>query len=307
MMRPSGLLISGGSVVVRPATMAARAPSRLPSVVVHLPRCTATGGPPHCRLTAEASSVLPNMSVASPWVNDDDLTEISIYEVIAWSAEEAMELIKQTPPPPPPPPPPPSPPATHDVGQPPPPPSLAAPPPAQHDMGKLLRMYARLLRRLESQAIDMYAGSRRLVEYHVMAWGAYEATRPALLGLGFMAGPGIEEVLIECINRGNAAVAAAAAAGDGQPRLLAAFGIKPESLPANPTERRFVAGILYAALEMRNCVRRRVRWLRRVERFNQRRREEEAEAAMRREEEEARRKLEVQKVLEGYEEFINFK
>uniref|UniRef100_A0A0E0PZX6 Uncharacterized protein n=1 Tax=Oryza rufipogon TaxID=4529 RepID=A0A0E0PZX6_ORYRU len=287
MMRPSGLLISGGSVVVRPATMAARAPSRLPSVVVHLPRCTATGGPPHCRLTAEASSVLPNMSVASPWVNDDDLTE--------------------TPPPPPPPPPPPSPPATHDVGQPPPPPSLAAPPPAQHDMGKLLRMYARLLRRLESQAIDMYAGSRRLVEYHVMAWGAYEATRPALLGLGFMAGPGIEEVLIECINRGNAAVAAAAAAGDGQPRLLAAFGIKPESLPANPTERRFVAGILYAALEMRNCVRRRVRWLRRVERFNQRRREEEAEAAMRREEEEARRKLEVQKVLEGYEEFINFK
>lgn len=173
-------------------------------------------------------------------------------------------------------------------------------------MGKLLRMYARLLRRLESQAIDMYAGSRRLVEYHVMAWGAYEATRPALLGLGFMAGPGIEEVLIECINRGNAAVAAAAA-GDGQPRLLAAFGIKPESLPANPTERRFVAGILYAALEMRNCVRRRVRWLRRVERFNQRRREEEAEAAMRREEEEARRKLEVQKVLEGYEEFLNFK
>ncbi|EAZ37580.1 hypothetical protein OsJ_21913 [Oryza sativa Japonica Group] len=246
--------------------MAARAPSRLPSVVVHLPRCTATGGPPHCRLTAEASSVLPNMSVASPWVNDDDLTEISIYEVIACAAAGAARHGQATP---------------HV--------RAAAPPPG-------VAGHRHVRRQQEAGGVPP-------------SWrvAPYEATRPALLGLGFMAGPGIEEVLIECINRGKAAVAAAAAAGDGQPRLLAAFGIKPESLPANPTERRFVAGILYAALEMRNCVRRRVRWLRRVERFNQRRREEEAEAAMRREEEEARRKLEVQKVLEGYEEFINFK
>uniref|UniRef100_A0A0E0LDB6 Uncharacterized protein n=1 Tax=Oryza punctata TaxID=4537 RepID=A0A0E0LDB6_ORYPU len=299
MMR-SSLVV--GSVVVRPGTMAARAPSRLP-YSAHLPRCTR--GPPHRRLTAEASDLPKTTAIAalaSPRVDDDDVTEISIYEVIAWSAEEAMELIKQTPPPPPPPPPPtPSPPATHDVSQPP-PPSLAAPAPAQHDVGKLLRNYAQLLRRLESQSIDMYAGSRRLVEYHVMAWGAYEPTRPALLGLGFMAGPGIEEVLTECINRGNAA--AGHRADDVEPRLLAAFGIKPESLSTNPMERRFVAGILYAAMEMRNCVRRRVRWPRRVERCNQRRREEEAEAAMRREEEERRRKLEVEKVLAGYEEFF---
>ncbi|KAF0903165.1 hypothetical protein E2562_025748 [Oryza meyeriana var. granulata] len=220
MMRSS---LVGSVVVVRPRTMAARAPSRLPSAV-HLPRCT--GGPPH-RLTADlpktAAPAACATAIASPWVDDDDLTEISIYEVIAWSAEEAMELIKQTPPPPR--------------------PSLPSP---VHDVGKLLRKYERLLHRAEAQSIDECAGSKRLVRCHLMAWEAYETIRPSLLGLTLMS---IGEVL----KRGNVNNGRR----DIEPRLLAAFGVKPESLPTNPMERHFVAGVMYAAMETRSCVWRR--------------------------------------------------
>uniref|UniRef100_A0A0E0LDB5 Uncharacterized protein n=1 Tax=Oryza punctata TaxID=4537 RepID=A0A0E0LDB5_ORYPU len=259
MMRSS---LVGGSVAVRPATMAARAPSRLPSTAVHLPRCT--GWPLH-RLTVGASN-LPKTATpcvtapAFPWVDDDDdVTEITTYEVIAWSAEEAIELIKQT------------------------------PPMTTHDVGNLLRKYERVLHRAEAQSVDTYAGSKMLVRCHAMAWEAYETVLPALLGFGTSMTVG--EVLTECIRRGNVNNGRR----DVQPRLLAAFGVRPESLPANPLERHFVAGIMYAALETRSCVRRRARLLRRVERRNQRR------------EEEMRKREEEEEALEGDEDFFNCK
>uniref|UniRef100_J3MFM7 Uncharacterized protein n=1 Tax=Oryza brachyantha TaxID=4533 RepID=J3MFM7_ORYBR len=255
------------SIVVRPVIVAARGPSRLPPTL-HLRRCT--GGPPQYRLTSN----LPNTAappcacataIASPWLDHDDVTEISIYEVIAWSAEEAMELIKKIPPPA----------AAHDVGTLP-PPSLPAP---AHDVGKLLRKYERLLHRAEARSIDMFAGSKRLVRCHLMAWEAYEAMRPALLGVGHMTAG---EALCECIRRGDV--------NDGsrdiEPRLLAAFGVRPESLPADLMERHFVAGAMYAAMETRSCAWRRARRLKRVERRNRRREEGDEERRKREEEEE---------------------
>uniref|UniRef100_A0A0D9WRX3 Uncharacterized protein n=1 Tax=Leersia perrieri TaxID=77586 RepID=A0A0D9WRX3_9ORYZ len=281
MMRSS---LAGSAAVVRPGTMAARAPSRPPSVVVHLPRCTGSGPAPHrVIMTAEACH-LPKTAtaLAPPWVDDDDVTEISIHDVLAWSAEEAIQLIKQTPPPPPPP-------STlalpDNTGQ---RQSLSTPPtslPGAHDMGKLLRLYERHIQHAETQAIDALMGTRRLVLIHMTAWESYEPTRSALLGLGCTTNPGIEEVLVECIRRGSIDV------DDGrrrdiQPRLLAAFGVKPESMPANLSERSYVGAVMFAAMEMRNVVWRRVRRLRRAERRKLRQEEEEG-ATRKKEEKEA--------------------
>uniref|UniRef100_A0A0D9WRX1 Uncharacterized protein n=1 Tax=Leersia perrieri TaxID=77586 RepID=A0A0D9WRX1_9ORYZ len=261
--------------------MAALAPSRPPSIV-HLPRCIGSGPappPPH-RLTVEACH-LPKMAapcataLAPPWVDDDDVTEISIHDVIAWAAEEAIQLIKQIPPPPPPPPPP-TPPSTPDMGQQQSLPTRTSTPPilpGAHDIGKLLRMYERLIHDAETQSVDTLMGSRRLVLCHMTVWESYEPTRSALLALGCTTTPGIEEMLVECIGRGSVDI-------DGdrhrdiQPRLLAAFGVRPESVPANPSERGYVGCVMFAAMEMRNVVWRRVRRLRRAERRNLRREEE---------------------------------